>query len=68
MSDKLRSTMVERPRMGVYELSICRRCKQEIPKGGVIYIPGYGIVCYSCCEVLAGDDDYNDPYTGEKIL
>jgi hypothetical protein len=54
--------------MGVYELSICRRCKQEIPKGGVIYIPGYGIVCYSCCEVLAGDDDYNDPYTGEKIL
>ena len=71
----------------VYELSSCRRCKQEIPRPkqpdlhvrqpetGIkpdehypVYIPGYGTVCWHCAEVLASDDDYNDPYTGEKIL
>lgn len=33
-----------------------------------VYIKGYGTVCWHCAEILAGDDDYTDPVTGEKIL
>lgn len=68
MSDKLRSITLSFPRMGIFfQRSICRRCKQEIPKGQGAFIPKLGTFCIPCAEVLAGDDDYNDPDTGEKV-
>jgi hypothetical protein len=54
--------------VGVFQLSICRRCKQKIPKGQESFIPKLGTFCIPCVEVLIGDDDYIDPYIGEKLI
>ena len=58
-----------------YEHTVCQRCKRpisiiitDVPRSQAVFIAGYGTVCVPCAEVLTGDDDYNDPYTGEKIL
>jgi hypothetical protein len=46
---------------------LCVRCHKPIT-GRSFYVDGYGVVCYNCAEMLAGDDDYNDPYTGDKVI
>jgi hypothetical protein len=46
----------------------CNRCGQEIEPGAYnTYIQTIGTVCYHCAEVVAGDDDLNDPWDGTKI-
>ena len=52
----------------MFQSSICKRCKQEIAQGGQVQVPGVGLFCYNCATVLAGDDDYIDPDTGEKRI
>ena len=48
---------------------ICGWCEKEIKEGTRLeWCDHFGKVHGRCLDNLIGDDDYNDPYTGEKIF